>query len=579
MIFSNKQLQKFLKAQDYQAVIDWCRAHLKNKNLSPKDQSSLISLITESQRQLRALPSAVNLAYCLFIGPDGSGICLPASLKLGNKGLWKSDFRAAVEKGVLAALSLLGQSKRMTHADYRVELPEGQERYNFKGRSIGLSVALLYLSLYLKQPLPSDVAISAAIDEQGRLQPVEEMPQKVAAAEARGHIRKIIVAAEQTRVETALEWRPFECLQDVVIELWGESFYNSRILPFRDEVEENWRAYRFYYRLQNNQEIERICRVLQRQLSSATDALSKSRLAAVKGELGAQLTHKADNAPEARKLFEESIALIEELGSLAHPEVNLANVYAAYAIWLNDQLDFDAALAQVERGIRWMEIRHYPDYLQIQCWNTRGQILSQMGRYEEAEAEFRKSLEPAERGDYSQLARIHCYRLQNFTLAGDWNSAKSAWEEADKATRPHELTQHFFNTFWKLYAAFYFNRADWLEESFRQLCEERLAAVHSNFPVHVWLAYSYFYSALKEQLPEKEQAKIGDSIHKPRKPELLRYKVSLDLWRKCQGLSPVFFPDSEITANKQILLARYPALQRRLSLQDADELWERELRL
>lgn len=66
------------------------------------------------------------------------------------------------------------------------------------GPSFGLTFFLLLASVVLEEPMPEDTAASAALDERGRLHPVDALDRKIAGLVAMApSIRRIVVAAAQ----------------------------------------------------------------------------------------------------------------------------------------------------------------------------------------------------------------------------------------------------------------------------------------------------------------------------------------------------------------------------------------------
>lgn len=121
------------------------------------------------------------------------------------------------------------------------------------GRSFGLSFVLAMASHILGQPLPDDVAASAAVDADGRSGPVDGLPQKIAAVEAYApRVRRFFVHASQvTEAEAAtdrLRIIPVSSAAQAVDDLLGEAL-RSFVVRVGDEPEQRAEMVESFFRL------------------------------------------------------------------------------------------------------------------------------------------------------------------------------------------------------------------------------------------------------------------------------------------------------------------------------------------
>lgn len=146
-------------------------------------------------------------------------------------------------------------------------------------------------------------------------------------------------------------------------------------------------------------------------------------------DLGDVLRRQGD-LTEARTYLDEALEIAdEEWGQ----DEDYAQIVYLIALWHDDNGDDPAALATIERGIR---ILHgQPEEKQSRLWyfhKLRGQLLYEMGRLEEAAAEFEQTAQIAEEryGQDYDYAEILYFRSKVAADRGDQETASDFSEQA-----------------------------------------------------------------------------------------------------------------------------------------------------
>ena len=177
------------------------------------------------------VPWGPGLVNVLFVERrSGLGTVLPLRVTLNTwgggiqikGGRASNDFQQAFWNGCLAATDLIHQlgssrSGRLKELQFNGDVPG--LRVPVYGESLGLAAAIAVLSRLTAVEVPQNVGLSAQIEAEGRLKPVEFLTNKLAAAEQYG-LHEVWVAERQE--ESADVLRRSGSVRDVAEKLFGD---------------------------------------------------------------------------------------------------------------------------------------------------------------------------------------------------------------------------------------------------------------------------------------------------------------------------------------------------------------------
>lgn len=87
--------------------------------------------------------------------------------------------------------------KRLDNLDIHMHVPAGAIQKD--GPSAGITIALLFLSLVLQKPVPSNIAMTGELTLRGLVLPIGGLKEKILAAHLTGHMNKVVVPRQNRK--------------------------------------------------------------------------------------------------------------------------------------------------------------------------------------------------------------------------------------------------------------------------------------------------------------------------------------------------------------------------------------------
>ncbi len=388
----------------------------------------------------------LGVATAVLVDADASGEAFLASLVVEPEGAARPAASAsagaalALERAERAVLRLLAGRGTLRPVGYQLRWrgPPALERAAVEGASAGAAAALALFSFWSGLPVPPDLAVSAALAEDGRLLPVaaEEAKQRAALRE-RPRLRALLLpgsgAAGDARV------RRVATLEVLLEEVFGPNAAprgGRGALDVTAAVRLGVELYERRGRFAAAHEV----------LSSALEALEGQRRAGrittprsdellALWRAGSSLVHLGDPAGAAA-LLGRAAALGEELWAAGevNPQLYLG-VRGNLAVLLRDLRRFDEASALLEASLALQRQLRQDAREQARTLGNLGELWTLRGDFPRAEAALREALARLEQAYPDEVPRELCY-LGNLALRrGDPGEAAELYRSGLEANR------------------------------------------------------------------------------------------------------------------------------------------------
>lgn len=276
-----------------------------------------------------------------------------------------------------------------------------------EGASAGLAVALAFVARYSGRAPSLPVFATAALDGDGRLQPVSQLTAKLtaAAAELQGEPGLVLLHPQDAaRASAELPVRGVETLSEAVAALWpGPLPLDPTVLSFEALLAEAHAS-----------STPTVALALLRGFDPA--GLPEADRARYGVELGLALRHVGETAA-ASALHRQALQQLDAVGEVLGPVVRERIELEAWATMVDQFL-----VAELEPLLRERLARPFAQaHGRVRCRGLLAQVLSMAGDYGEAIALRRENLDEQQRSEEmrAELPRTLCHLLRDLARAND----------------------------------------------------------------------------------------------------------------------------------------------------------------